>query len=207
MFWLIAAIIAVVSYLVGGVNGAIIASKYIFRKDIRDYGSKNAGLTNFYRVFGAKGIALVLFIDIAKTAACTLLAGYLFSKFGWSTHVGRLFSGLFVVIGHVLPLFYSFKGGKGVLATGTIVMIVDWRVGLISLGVFALCVVISRYVSLGSILGGIAFPLSVGLLGFGLQATVLSALCGAILIVKHSENIGRLIMGKESKFSFRRKRT
>ena len=206
-----AILVAVIGFVCGGLNGALITSKLVYRKDIRNFGSKNAGLTNFYRVFGKKVIILVLFIDIAKTAVPVLLGGFLMNALGTRgtaeerVLAGRLIGGLFAMIGHAYPLFYGFKGGKAVLAGATFVVILDWRVGLVVIGVFLLIAVATRYVSLGSILAGIALPIAVWGFGYRLYwQWGIAAVVAVLLIYLHRKNIGRLIRGKERRFSFRR---
>ena len=213
---------AVPAYILGSVNGAIITSKHLYRKDIRQYGSGNPGLTNFYRVFGSKGGALlVVFIDTFKTVAPVIFGGWLFARFSntalseagiWTTFIdvsllGQTISGFFVMLGHCFPVFYKFAGGKGVMAVGAIVIVLDWRIALISWGIFIILTVLTRFVSLGAIVGAAAFPVAQFLLGRGGHLEVAaSALCAILLISRHHQNIGRLIRGAESKFSFRSKR-
>ncbi len=214
-------ITAVQAYVIGSVNGAIIISKYFYKKDIREYGSGNAGLTNFYRVFGKGGAALVVLIDVLKTIGPVVIGGLLFSHlinadYFMGGNVGLLnlsffgaeYAGLFVMLGHCFPVYYGFRGGKGVMAMGTILFFVDWRVALVAWGTFILLTALTRYVSLGSVIGCAAYPIAQALFGLGgpweLTIAVMSA---ALLIFRHWENIKRLVSGKESKFSFRRKKT
>jgi glycerol-3-phosphate acyltransferase PlsY len=199
---------ALPAYVLGGVNGAIIASMCIYRKDIRKFGSGNPGLTNFYRVFGKSGAALVVVIDAVKTLAPVLFGGWLLYRFagGGSILFGRQFSGLFVMLGHCFPAIYNFAGGKGVMAAGTILWIIDWRVALMSWGVFAAVVLATRFVSLGAMVGVLAYPASMLLLGLGgVREFIVALLSALLLIARHSENIKRLIRGTESRFSFSRK--
>ena len=211
--------VAVPAYVLGSVNGAIITSKYFYRKDIREYGSGNPGLTNFYRVFGKGGALLVVAIDTFKTVAPVIFGGWLFARFtdmalsevwsfGWLFDVslfGQASSGFFVMMGHCFPLFYGFKGGKGVMAIGAVLIVLDWRLALISWGIFVLLTALTRYVSLGAMFGAAAFPVSLALLKIGsyweFAATLL---CAVLLIARHEANIKRLVKGEESKFSFRR---
>jgi len=217
-------IAALPAYVLGSVNGAIITSKVLYRKDIREYGSGNPGLTNFYRVFGKGGALLVLFIDVIKTIAPVLFGGWLFAQYTemyisevWGvwpfdrffneSFFGQAQAGLFVMLGHCFPLFYKFKGGKGVMAIGAIVIVIDWRLALISWGVFIIITALTRYVSLGAMLGCAAFPLSMLLLGVGGIAELnIIILCVLLVIVRHASNIKRLVKGEESKLSFKRKR-
>ncbi len=209
---------ALQAYIIGSINGAIITSKYFYRKDIRKFGSGNPGLTNFYRVFGKGGAIVVVLIDVVKTAAPVVIGGFLFSRFlntacfidvGFFqlSLFGSELAGFFVMLGHCYPLYYQFKGGKGVMAMGTILFFVDWRIALVGWGVFILITLLTRYVSLGAIIGVTAYPVTQALMGLGgsweLSLAILSA---ALLIFRHRENIKRLIKGEESKFSFKRKK-
>ena len=191
-------IVAVVAYLLGAVNGSIIASKYFFKKDIRELGSGNAGLTNFYRNFGTKGIVLVLVIDIIKTALAVWI-GWALIKIHGHGMVGKLFAGFFVMLGHAFPVYYDFKGGKGVLCGGILVLMMDWRIGLLCWLVFLIAVVFTKYVSLGSICAGAMCPIGTAIFGGWWLQVVLALMCGLLLIVMHRQNILRLIAGKERK--------
>ena len=207
MIFLLMLAVAVPAYVLGSLNGAIIASFGIYRKDIRKYGSGNPGLTNFYRVFGKGGAVAVVLIDVAKTVVPVLLGGYIFGRFSGVDEVffGRIFAGFFVVLGHCFPVFYGFRGGKGVMAIGTILIAVDWRMALIAWGVFILIVATTRLVSLGSMLGAVAFPVVQVIWNIGgAEELICSCLCALLLIIRHKDNILRLLKGKESKFSFKR---
>jgi glycerol-3-phosphate acyltransferase PlsY len=219
MFMLLMLITAVPAYLLGSVNGAITASKVFFRKDIRDFGSGNPGLTNFYRTFGKSGVLLVVLIDVIKTIAPVMFGGWLFATYTDMilTEVGPLhrildlaffgqvLAGFFVMLGHCFPLFYKFKGGKGIMAIGAIVIVVNWQLALISWGVFIIVALITRYVSLASILGSIAFPVSMLILHVGGAAERnIVILCVILVIVRHVPNIKRLIKGEESKLKLKR---
>lgn len=196
--------LAVVAYLLGSINGAIITSKYYYKKDIRDFGSGNAGLTNFYRVFGKYGAALVVVIDIMKSVIPVLLAGWVMGLTGrWAD--GCAFAGFFAMLGHSYPIYYNFKGGKTVMAGGTIVWFVDWRVGIIVWAIFIIIVIITRYISLGSVIGGIMYPISLAAIGINSWfAVFMVALSGALLVFRHKENIKRIIKGTESKIKFKK---
>ena len=126
------AAIAVFSYLLGGLNGAIIASKYVFHRDVRDYGSGNAGLTNFYRTFGAPGLAIVIGTDVLKTVIAVVAGGLIMGTQG-AASTGQVFAGFCVMLGHIYPVFYGFRGGKGVLCAETMLLIVSFPTGLVSL--------------------------------------------------------------------------
>ena len=198
------AVIAFCAYMLGSINGAIITSKYYYKKDIREFGSGNAGLTNFYRVFGWYGAMLVVLIDIMKTVLPVLFAGWLMGLIGrWGE--GCAFAGFFAMLGHSYPIYYGFKGGKTVMAGGTIVWFVDWRVGVIVWVIFALLVLLTRYISLGSMLAGASYPIALIALGvtdwFTITMVILSA---ALLIFRHKANIKRILNGTESKLTIKK---
>jgi len=220
-FFLLILATAVPSYILGSVNGAIIISWALYRKDIRSYGSGNPGLTNFYRVFGKGGALLVIAIDVFKTIAPVIFGGWLFGRFSdtmlspvWQfdwffdlSFFGKSMSGFFVMLGHCFPLFYRFKGGKGVMAAGAILIVLDWRLALISWGLFIIVAVTTRYISLGAMVGAAVFPTSQFILGIGGYWELLAtSMCAVLLIARHEANIKRLIKGEESKFSFSRKK-
>ena len=213
--------VAIPAYTLGSINGAIIMSKHFYKKDIRKFGSGNPGLTNFYRVFGVRGLLSVIAIDMFKTIAPVIFGGWLFAQFTdmelsgvWLfsslfevSLFGQAISGFFVMLGHCFPLYYHFKGGKGVMAAGAILIVLDWRIALISWGLFILITLITRYVSLAAMVAGLAFPISMRLIGIGgyweFAATLL---CAILLIARHEANIRRLLKGEESKISFKRKK-
>lgn len=189
--------IALAAYLLGGINGSIIASKFIFKQDVRDYGSGNPGITNFYRTYGKMGAALVFAVDVLKSVAAVLIGGLLMGLQG-EPLIGRLFAGFCLILGHMYPAYYQFRGGKGVLCSGVMVLMVDWRVGIICWLVFIAIVAVTRYVSLGSIVGMMCVP--VGMLAFfGWLEFTLALLCALLVVIKHHQNINRLIAGTESK--------
>jgi glycerol-3-phosphate acyltransferase PlsY len=204
MITLFLVIIAIVSYALGSVNGAIISSKYIFRKDIREFGSKNAGLTNFYRTFGGAGIALVIGTDVLKSVLAVLVGGWLLGIEGYP-FIGQMFAGFCLILGHMFPVFYGFRGGKGILCTGVLLLIADWRIGLLAWTVFIIVLVFTRYVSLASISGTVAALLGFILMHRGIPL-VLFLLIALLIIGKHKDNIIRLINGKESKLKIGREK-
>ena len=105
--------VAVAAYLLGCVNGSILVSKCLFRDDIRTHGSGNAGLTNFYRTFGIKGVVGVLACDILKAVFAAALGGFLFGHFLGLPMIGKLVATIFVLLGHMYPVTFGFRGGKG----------------------------------------------------------------------------------------------
>lgn len=204
-------LIAAAAYVLGSVNGSIIVSRYLFHSDVRSMGSGNAGLTNFYRNYGPKGIASVLGIDIAKGVLAALIGGLVFPLATGDqalkpeyVDIGRLFAVFCLILGHVFPVFYGFRGGKGILCGVSAVFIVDYNAGVIALVVFVLAFLLTRYVSLGSVLGTISVPVTLLAKGFSGLCLILACLSVLLVIMKHGENIVRIIRHKEPRFVFRR---
>ena len=153
------ALCALIGYLLGSFNGAILISRCFHKEDIRTKGSGNAGLTNFYRNYGGLDTLLVLLIDIGKTVAACFIGRAIMRAYDpvWFDE-GAMLCGGFSVIGHVFPLYFGFHGGKGILTCGTLAAFIDWRIIMILLVVFAAIVILTRYVSLGSIICAILYP-------------------------------------------------
>jgi len=199
---LIFVVMAVAAYLLGGINGSIIASLSLYRKDIRKYGSKNPGLTNFYRVFGKSGIPIVILIDVLKNAVPVFIGGYLIDQIGGNALLGRAFIGLCVMIGNAYPIYYGFRGGKCVMTMGIVLFFIDWRVALATWSVFLILLLLTRRVSLSAIIGVFIYPLLIGLFGLGGVQVLCIAIASAVfLVTRHRDNIKRLLNGTESKIS------
>lgn len=196
-------VIAVVSYLLGGVNGAIIMSHMVYHEDIRQAGSNNPGFTNFKRVYGLNAAAWsVMLIDILKTALPVFLAAlYMSGMFGmWQ--FGAQFAGLFCMLGHCFPIWYGFKGGKAFIAGFSTIWFVDWRMTLIAMAIFFIVLFAGKYMSVASCTAALACP--VLLLFFGTESVwveVMAIAAAALVIVRHTPNFIKLAHGTESKFS------
>ena len=196
------ALICVLGYLLGGINGAILLSKLVEKDDVRRHGSGNAGFTNFFRNYGKRTSLLVILIDAAKAAASCLLSGWLLGKYGLRTE-GMLLGGLAATLGHDFPAFLGFRGGKGIVCGFATALVTDWRVGLILLAVFALVYFLTHYVSLASVLCALGFFASFWLFYPGRPfVLILSGCLSALAIFLHRENIGRLVRGQERKTYF-----
>ena len=196
------ALICVLGYLLGGINGAILLSKLVEKDDVRRHGSGNAGFTNFFRNYGKRTSLLVILIDAAKAAASCLLGGWLLGKYGLRTE-GMLLGGLAATLGHDFPAFLGFRGGKGVVCGFATALVTDWRVGLILLAVFALVYFLTHYVSLASMLCALGFFVGFWLFYPGRPfVLILSGCLSALAIFLHRENIGRLVKGQERKTYF-----
>ena len=196
------ALICVLGYLLGGINGAILLSKLVEKDDVRRHGSGNAGFTNFFRNYGKRTSLLVILIDAAKAAVSCFLGGWLLGKYGLRTE-GMLLGGLAATLGHDFPAFLGFRGGKGIVCGFAAALVTDWRVGLILLAVFALVYFLTHYVSLASVLCALGFFASFWLFYPGRPfVLILSGCLSALAIVLHRENIGRLVRGQERKTYF-----
>ena len=196
------ALICVLGYLLGGINGAILLSKLVEKDDVRRHGSGNAGFTNFFRNYGKRTSLLVILIDAAKAAVSCLLGGWLLGKYGLRTE-GMLLGGLAATLGHDFPAFLGFRGGKGIVCGFATALVTDWRVGLILLAVFALAYFLTHYVSLASVLCALGFFVSFWLFYPGRPfVLILSGCLSALAIFLHRENIGRLVRGQERKTYF-----
>lgn len=196
-------LVLLVSYLLGCFNGSVMTSHFIIRDDVRQHGSGNAGLTNFYRTYGARYALCVIVCDMGKTVLACLIGGYLMHWVAGDWTLGLLIAGIGCELGHMFPVFFGLRGGKGILSGGVLVLLLDWRVALIAWGLFAVLWLTTRYVSLGSIAATASMPVSVFLLmGHNWLYTVLSAAIAALVIWCHRGNIQRLLTGTEKKFQW-----
>ncbi len=195
--------IALACYLLGCFNGAVIVSKYILRDDVRNHGSGNAGLTNFHRTFGGGLTFVVILCDVLKAVIAVLLGSWLFRG---DPVLGKYFAALFCLLGHMFPCMFRFKGGKGILSGGAIALMIDWRIALVVWGGFLILVILTRFVSLGSLWAGASFPFVSWYCYPESRAVVLAFLCGGLVVWQHRANIKRLLAGNENKFSLRRKK-
>ena len=193
---------AIVGYLLGNLNGAFIMYKLLTHEDIRKSGSGNAVLTNFMRNFGpAKGI-WVLLIDIGKAVLACLLGKLLLAPLGYGME-GLMVGAVAVSLGHDFPALLGFHGGKGIVCGFSVALCADWRCALIILAVFAICLYITRYVSLSSVLAAAAFCVSFVIFHYSEPVVaVLGVVIGLLAIFMHRANIKRLLAGTEKKATF-----
>lgn len=196
--------VTVASYLLGCFNGAVIVSKYILRDDVRNHGSGNAGLTNFYRTFGGPLTAAVILCDVFKAVIAVLLGSWLLGFI--DPLFGKYWAGLFCLLGHMFPCMFHFKGGKGILSGGTIAIMIDWRIALVVWGGFLILTALTRYVSLGSLWAGASFPFITWYCYPDPVIVVLGFACGGLVVWQHRANVKRLLNGTESKFSLHHKK-
>ena len=213
LLWISAAAMVILAYLIGSVSSSIIISKLI-GTDIRQHGSGNAGATNMLRTYGKKVGVLTLICDALKGIAAILLAmlwahiicGY-FPQLANEPIVGtvRYICAVAVVLGHNYPIFFQFKGGKGIATSGAVIFMLDWRIGIAVLAGALLFMALTRYISLGSIVGAIVFPTASCIFTFfidrdyNIALIVTSVIMGALAIYRHHANIARLFNGTESK--------
>ena len=213
LIWVIA--VAVAAYFCGCLNGAVIVSKYILRNDIRNHGSGNAGLTNFYRTFGGPLTVEVILFDVLKAVAAILIGIWIAYMIAIGNPapqdtaivLGKYWAGLWCLLGHMFPCMFHFKGGKGILSGGTIAIMIDWRIALVVWGGFLVLAVLTRYVSLGSVWAGASFPFATWFVYHEVVLTVLAVIIGGLILYMHRGNIKRLLTGTESKFSLHHKKT
>ena len=205
-----ALLIAAIAYFCGCFNGAVIVSKYILRDDIRNHGSGNAGLTNFYRTFGGFLTLVVILCDVLK-AIIAIWVGILLTKQilvgdAVAVNLAKYWAGMFCLLGHMFPCMFHFKGGKGILSGGTIAIMIDWRIALVVWGGFLLLAAVTRYVSLGSCWAGASFPFATWFVYRNVTLTVLAVIIGGLILYMHRANIHRLLTGTENKFSLHHKK-
>jgi glycerol-3-phosphate acyltransferase PlsY len=193
-------------YLLGSLNTAVIVGK-IYGKDIRSHGSKSAGLTNTLRVLGKPAAAIVLAGDILKGVIACLIG----LELGVYVHSGEvkdcvslLAAGAGAVLGHNWPVYFGFKGGKGMLTAAAVMFMIDWLMALISLAFFVLIVASTRYVSLGTIGAAVLFVAMSFLPMFGntFYFSMFALLIALIIIFKHRQNVQRLLSGTENRLTF-----
>lgn len=198
-----ALLVMLLSYFFGCFNGSFMVSHFIIRDDVRKHGSGNAGLTNFYRTYGAKYALLVIACDMGKTVAVCLLGSFFFRCLGWDGTLGTLLAGLGCELGHIFPVFYGFRGGKGILSGGTLVLLLNWRVAAVAWALFLLLWLTTRYVSLASITATCSAPITVYFVyGHNWLYTGLCLAVAALVVWCHRENIQRLLHGTEKKFKW-----
>lgn len=189
-----------IAYLLGNVSGGMIFGKLLFNKDIREYGSKNAGTTNALRVFGLKVGALTFIIDVLKS----ILACFIGMKLLGLN--GVLLAGIFVVLGHNWPVFLNFKGGKGIASSFGFIVFLDYKIAIVAVIIFVTIVVFTKYISLGSMLTTTSvLPISYIFFGYTNIYVLLTFLFLASLsIYRHKSNIKRLINGNENKIKIKK---
>lgn len=207
---MIAYIIAVViAYLLGSISFSVIISKKIAGFDVREKGSGNAGSTNVLRSVGKKAAIMTLICDVLKGVVAILVAYLLGLIFGDSVDKPLLLqlAGIAVVLGHTFPVFFKFKGGKGVATALGVLMMVNWNIGLICLAFALVLMALTKMVSLGSISAAVLYPVLIIFMPHNAYLVdgsyiVFSLLLAIFVIWNHRENVKRLLAGKENKLDF-----
>lgn len=218
---------AFVCYLLGSLNSALILTKIFLNKDVREMGSGNAGMTNAFRTGGTLLGILTLFGDLLKVFLGVWFGRLLLFPFIrqlapspelaeiFHPMLAAFFCGFFCFIGHIYPIFFGFKGGKGVVtALGTVLM-VDWRLVIPTLGIFLLVLLLTRYVSVSSMIAGVMYPVATyflyniihgndevfrfGFVNLQLVETFIASLFALLILFHHRSNIGRLLRGEENR--------
>lgn len=204
-------IVAIIAYAIGSINFSVILSKKMAGFDVREKGSGNAGSTNMLRTVGKKAAILTLICDILKGVVSILIA-FLVGKIVKDVDRALLvqIAGILVVVGHTFPIFFEFKGGKGVATSLGVLLMTNWQIGLICL-TFALVIIIaSKMVSMGSIGAAILFPVLTIFINehyivasSGPKYFIFSLILALFVIFNHRENIQRILNGTENKLSFK----
>lgn len=223
-YWLQTIIAVLASYLISSVNTSIIVTRIVLRKDIRSMGSGNAGFTNVLRCVGKVPAAITFVGDFLKGVVSVLIAYFLmFGVQGENADIYRNYimylAGLFAVVGHTFPIYYKFKGGKGVVTTSAVMLMTDWRSLACALLLFVIFFMISGIISVCALVNATAYPISTFVfkfldykgitsgisplpspsLSFVIVSAVIALLIGLLIIFRHKENIQRLLNGTEKK--------
>ena len=194
------------AYLLGSLNTSILVSK-IMGRDVRSEGSGNAGATNTLRVLGKKAAIIVVIGDGLKGVLAVLIARLIisFANVTGDAALPTYVAGLCAVLGHNFPLYFNFKGGKGIMTSAAVIFMLDWKIGLIVFVCAILIMAISKYVSLGSCIACLIFPATVIMFhGDKPYFIALSFIMGALALYMHRTNIVRLFKGTESKLNFKK---
>ncbi len=192
----------IVAYLIGSINTSILVSKVMIKDDIRNHGSGNAGATNALRTLGKKGAAMVVLGDAIKAVIAILIAIFVIEDRMTAVFI----AGMGTALGHNFPVFFRFKGGKGVLVSLVAMLFADWRIGIVVAVIAVAIMAISRYVSLGSILGAVLFVVMSCIFHLSDDRFIVFALMlSGLTIYMHRSNIVRLVKGTENKLGGKRK--
>ena len=197
--WYSFVIAAAIAYFLGNLNGAVLISA-LMHDDVRSHGSGNAGLTNFIRNFGSARALYVIAIDMGKAVLACEAGRLIFSPLGLGTE-GTALGGLFVILGHIFPALLGFKGGKGILSGVTVALMLDWRIGLFVFGIFLTAYLLTKYVSLGSVLSSGSFGFIYAWIhrDAGLFPICVGFVLSFLIVWMHRGNIQRLLKGQERK--------
>ncbi len=197
-------LVALVAYLIGSISFSVIFTKKLAGFDVREKGSKNAGSTNVLRTAGKKVAILTLVCDVLKGVVAVLFAKFIgkVDNFEYTEYLVQL-AGLMVVLGHTFPIFFGFKGGKGVATSLGVIMIINWQIGLICLVFALILMILTRIVSLGSVAAAILFPVLTLFITENYSVPgdyrIFGILLGVFVCFNHRANIKRLLKGEEKR--------
>ncbi|HPL52830.1 MAG TPA: glycerol-3-phosphate 1-O-acyltransferase PlsY [Bacillota bacterium] len=192
-------LVSVIAYLLGNFSTSYLISRAAGKIDIRKYGSGNAGSTNVLRVLGVKAAAVAFLGDLLKGTAAVLIGKQLGGSYG------EIVAGIFVVLGHNWPVFLKFKGGKGIATTIGLMIPIDPIMVLLIVAAGVTLIVITRYVSLGSVMGVLIYPIAMIATRKPLEYIIFSIILSAMAVFKHRSNLERLLKGTESKLGQKKK--
>lgn len=199
---------ALVGYLIGSLNFSIIISRRFYKDDIREHGSGNAGSTNMLRTHGTVPALLTFAGDVSKAAVSVIIGALIYNL------IGAYIAGFFCIVGHILPLYFNFKGGKGVATVAMFIALTNFKAFLICFSIFFIVVILSRYVSLGSMVTVAIYPFVLfavlklsGAECYEYYGLIFAVLIAVIVIVKHRTNIRKILDHNESKVKFTKRGT
>lgn len=199
MNYLIYSAIAIAGYLFGSISFALVVGKLMYNTDVREKGSKSAGATNVFRTLGKKAAILVTIGDVLKGVIAYIIGSLIGGLIG-NAHLGGVLGGFAAILGHNYPLYFKFKGGKGVLTSLALTLMLDWRASLIALAVFVVILLLTRYVSVSSMIAAVCDATLIYVFQpYNPISYIPAFIAAALIIIKHKANIKRLIKGEESK--------
>lgn len=201
-------LVAIIAYFIGSISFSVIFSRKFAGFDVREKGSKNAGSTNVLRTVGKKAAAITLVCDILKgviSIVIAIIAGKIWTNDVEILEILKYLAGFFAILGHTFPIFFEFRGGKGVATALGVLITLNWKIGLICL-IFALIIIsFTKMVSVGSILSAVLYPILTIFMGdTNFVATIISILIALLVIFNHRENLKRIKNGTENKLSFKK---
>ena len=206
-------IVAVLAYAIGSINFSVLISRKMAGFDVREKGSGNAGTTNVLRAVGLKAAIITLICDVLKGIIAVLLPFWI-GNMSQTADKALLIqiAGILVVVGHTFPIFFEFRGGKGIATALGVLLITNWKIGLICLVFAVVLIAITRMVSVGSMSAAVLFPVLTLFIGdnfivtqVGIKYFIYSLILAAFVIFNHRENIKRIMNGTENKISFKNK--
>ncbi len=195
---------ALAGYLLGSINTSLLVGKLFYKTDVREHGSGNAGATNTLRTLGKGPALLVVVGDLLKGIIACLIGRYLAGELIPGVYAGEYLAGMAAVLGHNWPIYFGFKGGKGVMTSFAVVLMFSPIAALLCLVGFIIIVAFTRYVSLGSMVCALLFPIMAFIFDEPLLMVLVGTFLALLIVLRHSPNIQRLLAGNEKKLSFKK---